>query len=125
MSTSNNVTWEVALVGIPPAHWTNDNIRSELFDLKAEKEFRAGISLTGELVDLPSEKLNGIPDAINRLNDFYFYELAFEAKAKMVSGDYIGALLLAVAALEGGTEPCYRAPWNPSCQPAERAKTKT
>lgn len=96
----NNVTWEVALVGIPPAHWTKDNI-SELFDLKAERAFRAGLSLTGELVDLPSDKLNGIRDAINRINDFYFYELAFEAKAKMVSGDYIGALLLAVAALEG------------------------
>ncbi len=96
----NNVTWEIALVGIPLMHWTNDNI-SELFELKAEKEFRVGASLTGELVDLPSEKLNGIADAINRLNDFYFYELAFEAKAKMVSGDYIGALLLAVAALEG------------------------
>ena len=50
---------------------------------------------------MPPEKLGGIPQAIDRLNDFYFYELAFEAKAKMASADYIGALLLAVAALEG------------------------
>ncbi len=97
----NSVTWEIALVGIPLAHWTSENI-NELFDLRAEKEFRAMKSLTGELTDLPSAKLAGIPGEINRLNDFYFYELAFEAKAKMVSGDYVGALLLAVAALEGG-----------------------
>lgn len=95
-----SVTWEITLIGIPLTHWTTDNI-NELFDLKADKELRVGASLTGELVDLPPEKLQGIPQAIDRLNDFYFYELAFEAKAKMVSGDYIGALLLAVAALEG------------------------
>lgn len=96
----NSVAWEIALVGIPLAHWTAETI-GELFDLKAEKEFRVAVSLTGELIDLPTEKLAGIPQAIDRLNNFYFYELAFEAKSKMVAGDYIGALLLAVAALGG------------------------
>jgi hypothetical protein len=45
--------------------------------------------------------LAGIEQAIDRLNNFYFYELAFEAKAKMGGSDYVGALLMAVAALEG------------------------
>jgi hypothetical protein len=96
----SSITWEIVLIGIPLAHWTVDTI-NELFDLKADREFRVGASLTGDLCDLASDKLAGIPLAINRLNNFYFYELAFEAKSKMVSGDYIGALLLAVAALEG------------------------
>ena len=120
-----SVKWEIALIGIPLAHWTTANI-NELFDLKADKEFRVGASLTGELVDLPPEKLRGIPQAIERLNDFYFYELAFEAKAKMVSGDYIGALLLAVAALEGyAQEPSSRASWDRSCPPVGLETTRT
>ena len=45
----SSITWEVALVGIPLAHWTNETI-SELFDLKAEKEFRVGASLTGSFL---------------------------------------------------------------------------
>jgi hypothetical protein len=96
----NNVTWEVSLIGILPAYWTEETI-NELFDLKATRELRVDASITGELFDLPPEKLAGIEQAIDRLNSFYFYELAFEAKAKMVSGDFIGALLMAVAALEG------------------------
>lgn len=96
----NSVTWEISLIGIPLAYWTEKTI-NELFDLKATREFRVGASITGEMFDLPPEKLAGIGQAIDRLNSFYFYELAFEAKAKMVSSDYIGALLMAVAALEG------------------------
>jgi hypothetical protein len=96
----NSIAWEITLVGIPLSHWSSDTIH-KLFDLKAAREFRTGGSLTGELFDLPGEKLSAIPQAIDRLNDFYFYELAFEAKTKMVSEDYVGALLLAVAALEG------------------------
>ena len=48
-------------------------------------------SLTGEICDLPAERLAPISEVIARINVFYFYELAFEAKAKMVSSDYIGA----------------------------------
>jgi len=95
-----SIAWEVALIGIPLAYWTALTI-NELFDLKAEKELRVVASLTGELSDLPADKLAGIGQAIDRLNSFYFYELAFEAKAKMVNTDYVGALLMAVAALEG------------------------
>jgi hypothetical protein len=95
----DRVTLEIAFVGIPLAHWTRDNI-NELFDLKAEP-LQPMTSLATELTDLPDEKLVGIPDAISRLNDFYFYELAFEARARMTSADYVGGLLLAVAALEG------------------------
>lgn len=96
----DSIMWEISLVGIPLIYWSNDTI-NELFDLKPAVKPAMGTSLSGDLFDLPSEKLSGIPRAIERLNNFYFYELAFEAKAKMVSGDYIGALLLAVAALEG------------------------
>lgn len=96
----NQVSWEVNLIGIPISYWTANTI-NELFELKAEKNFRIEASLIGDMSDLPAEKLEGIAQTIDRINSFYFYELAFEAKAKMVSNDYIGALLMAVAALEG------------------------
>jgi hypothetical protein len=57
--------------------------------------------MMGELSDIPPERLDGVSDAMGRVSDFYFYELAFEAKSKMVATDYVGALLMAVAALEG------------------------
>jgi hypothetical protein len=74
----NNIAWEIALIGIPLSHWTGETI-NELFDLKADKEFRVTASLTGEMSVLPAEKLAGIGEAIDRLNSFYFYELAVAA----------------------------------------------
>lgn len=96
----NNVAWELALIGIPLTYWTSQTI-NELFDLKANRELRSVTTLTGDVTDLPDERLSDLGTAIDRLNTFYFYELAFEAKAKMAAGDYLGALLMAVAALEG------------------------
>lgn len=92
--------WEVTVVGMPLDFWTPETV-GMLFDLKADKELHSVAHVTGYLTDLPGEKLAGIGAAIESLNRFYFYELAFEAKAKMVASDYKGALLMAVAALEG------------------------
>jgi hypothetical protein len=94
------LTTEVVLIGVPMSYWTEATI-GELFEIKAEREVRLTASLTGDMFDLPAERLAPISQAIARINTFYFYELAFEAKAKMVNSDYIGALLMAVAALEG------------------------
>jgi hypothetical protein len=96
----NSVSWEINLIGIPVAYWTSETI-NELFDLKGTRAFQVSATLNGEMFDLPTDRLMGIGQAIDRLNSFYFYELAFESKAKMVTSNYIGALLLAVAALEG------------------------
>ena len=96
----DTLTTEVVLIGIPLSYWTEATI-GELFDIKADKAMRLAGSLTGEICDLPAERLAPISEVIARINVFYFYELAFEAKAKMVSSDYIGGLLMAVAALEG------------------------
>ena len=60
----NSVTWEISLIGIPLAYWTGETI-NELFDLKATREFRVGASITGEMFDLPPEKLAGIGQAID------------------------------------------------------------
>lgn len=93
------LTWEITIIGIPLTYWKEQTIH-ELFDLKPTREFKS-MQLTGELNNIAPEELTGIKESIERLNNFYFYELAFEAKAKMVNSEYIGALLMAVAALEG------------------------
>jgi hypothetical protein len=82
------------------SYWTEATI-GELFEIKGEREIGLSASLTGEMFDLPAERLAPISQTIARIKTFYFNELAFEAKAKMVNSDYIGALLMAVAALEG------------------------
>ena len=56
----------------------------------------------GELQDFTIEEAReGFSEYLKKQEDFVHYELAFEAKTKMLAMDYIGALLLAVAALEG------------------------
>jgi len=96
----NRISWEINLIGISLDSWTGETV-NELFDLKSGRALQVTATLSGEMFDLSPEKLSGIGQAIDRLNNFYFYELAFESKAKMVASDYIGALLMAVAALEG------------------------
>jgi len=59
------------------------------------------MSFTGELFDLEPETIELIGPALTLQRDFIFYEYAFESKAKMIAGDYTGALLMAVTALEG------------------------
>lgn len=72
-----------------------------IFDLRPDREVRAIGSITGDIDDLPTDVLAQIHKAIDLHQDFIFYEYSFEAKSKMVAGDYVGALLMAVAALEG------------------------
>ncbi|MFG0332976.1 MAG: hypothetical protein ACF8TS_06390 [Maioricimonas sp. JB049] len=96
---SDFLRWEVTIIG-PPDALSDDDI-SHVFELKPEREFVVDGSLTGELFDLPKDAHSHLDDALQRHRDFVFYEYAFEAKEKMVAGDSIGALLMAVAALEG------------------------
>lgn len=92
--------WDVTILG-PRDETLNDETARMIFDLKADREWRATGSITGDLDDLPDETLGQINRSIALHKDFIFYQFAFEAKAKMVAGDYAGALLMAVAALEG------------------------
>jgi len=56
----------------------------------------------GEMHDVPiAETKMHIDNHLKEQEDFIHFEIAFEAKTKMLAGDYIGALLLAVAAFEG------------------------
>ncbi|MGO9375541.1 MAG: hypothetical protein ACLQBD_26105 [Syntrophobacteraceae bacterium] len=87
---------DIPLVGYSMEYWTPETIHT-LFDLKPV----IGEQIRGVLHDLPSDKLNGITECIERQSDFIFYELAFEAEARWVAYDRIPALLMAVAALEG------------------------
>jgi hypothetical protein len=92
--------WNVTILG-PRSEIITDETARMIFDLRPDREVRAIGSITGDIDDLPSDMLAQIHKAIDLHQDFIFYEYAFEAKSKMVAGDYVGALLMAVAALEG------------------------
>jgi hypothetical protein len=79
----------------------SDQLVQMMFGLQPDKKFRTAGSIVGDLHDLPGETLSGIGRAIELHRDFVFYESAFEARAKMFAGDAVGALLMAVSALEG------------------------
>lgn len=92
--------WEVTVIGLPLLHWSPDTIH-ELFDLTGQATIRSQQVPYYDLSELPAEQAASIPRAIELFNDFYFYELRFEAQVKMFSHDYTGGLIMAVAALEG------------------------
>ena len=92
--------WTVTILG-PRSEAITDQEAQVIFDLKPDREVRVSGAVTGDIDDLPDETLGQIQRAIALHRDFIFYEFAFEAKTKMVAGDYVGALLMAVAALEG------------------------
>lgn len=85
-----------------PEYTLTEQDYNDIFSYKPKREILSSGQLTGDLGDLG---LDGISDKIGlqlkRQINYVFYEFAFEAKSKMVVGDYVGALLLAVAALEG------------------------
>jgi hypothetical protein len=88
------LTWEVTILGL--GDLTEDDARY-LFNLQPDRQVSSA-SLHGELHDIPTSRLAPIQNAIALHQDFLFYEFAFEAKTKMVAGDTVGALLMAVAA---------------------------
>ena len=92
--------WDVTILGSRNEAITDETARM-IFDLRPDREVRAIGSITGDIDDLPTDMLAQIHKAIDLHQDFIFYEYSFEAKSKMVAGDYVGALLMAVAALEG------------------------
>lgn len=97
---TDHLRWEITVLGPSQEPLSDDDAR-QLLDLKPDREIGMVTTFTGELGDLPQATLRLIRGSIEHHRDFLFYEFAFEAKAKMVTGDYVGALLMAVAALEG------------------------
>lgn len=91
--------WGVTIIGRASA-LSPDNIE-QILALRPNRQIVSVQSLTGELSDLADSEVAQISDALSLHTDFVFYEYAFEAKSKMVGCDYVGALLMAVAALEG------------------------
>jgi hypothetical protein len=95
------VCWNIAIFW-PPDEDLSDDDCSGAFNIKVDREFISTGSFYGDSDDLQVDETRLSIDEHLRLQEsFIHYELAFEAKSKMVAGDYIGALLLAVAALEG------------------------
>ena len=93
--------WEISIFCPPTEELTDEDCR-ETFNIRVDRQFVSAGSITGHLDDLPIEETrNSINKYLQLQESFIHHELAFEAKAKMVSGDYIGSLLFAVAALEG------------------------
>lgn len=92
--------WQLTILG-PQSETIDTAAARKIFDLKPDRELRDVGTLTGELYNLPDDSVTQIRRAIELHQDFPFYEITFEAKTKMVAGDYVGALLMAIAALEG------------------------
>lgn len=93
------VRWQLTIVG-PTEELSNDDIET-VFSRTAECEIPRVQTIRGDLFDLQSDQIDEIDKAFKRHAEFVFYEYAFEAKSKMFAHDYVGALLMAVAALEG------------------------
>lgn len=93
--------WDITIFCEPNEELSDEDCL-EAFNIKADRQFISSGRITGHLDDLPVEETRiSIDEHLSLQESFIHHELAFEAKSKMVSGDYIGALLLAVAALEG------------------------
>jgi hypothetical protein len=96
-----SLRWELTIL-CPEDHHFEDKELLEICDLKPEKEIRLLEQLTGQLDDLlPEVTISRLGDSISHYADYLFYEIAFEAKVRMIERDFIGALLLSVVALEG------------------------
>jgi len=96
----NNLKYTLAIYCHPNEEITNNDY-NEAFDFP-RREINCKQVNFGELQDFTIEKAReSISEYLKKQEDFVHYELAFEAKTKMLAMDYIGALLLAVAALEG------------------------
>jgi hypothetical protein len=92
--------WQIAIIAPKGEPLTNENI-IQMLEWRPNIKISSLGSLWGQLDDIGAEDLVGIENTMSLQNDFVFFEIAFEAKSKMASDDYIGALLMAVAALEG------------------------
>jgi len=94
------IRWEETIL-CPAEDTLPDDFYMQMFNLKPKIDIIYKGSITGELHDISKEELEvGIDRVLSRQNDFIHFELAFEAKSKMSQDDFIGALLMAVAALE-------------------------
>lgn len=91
--------WELTLVMPDPSSMADDAL-VELLDIKAEREWRMGDQLSGNYFDLPVSAYSDIEWYLADQDIHLHHELAVEARAKMIGGDHVGGLLLAVASLE-------------------------
>jgi len=92
--------WELTLI-LEEDKEINTEALDYIFNLQKDKNVSSVPQFTGEMTDFDSKTLSKISEMTAIHGDFLFYEHAFEAKTKMVAGDYTGALLMAVAAFEG------------------------
>lgn len=93
--------WEIAIYCPLEKEFTDDEYK-EAFDSRLRHKIKTTGQITGDLYDLSIGDVKiCIEEYLVKLENFIHFELASEAKSKMLAGDYIGALLMAVAALEG------------------------
>lgn len=92
--------WEITIL-CPKGYVLQDSDILQLFNLRPDRELISLGTLVGYLDDLGEEDLASIEGSLVRQREFIFYESAFQANSKMVERDFVGALLMAVVALEG------------------------
>ena len=96
-----HMRWEIVIY-VREGDGLTDQDCLRAFDLHPDREVTSIGQIHGDLHNLPIQDVrNGIDSFLQNQEAYVYYELAFEAKSKMVAGDYMGALLFSVAALEG------------------------
>jgi hypothetical protein len=114
--------WEITIL-CPKAHVLREADILQLFNLRPDREFISLGQLTGDLDDLSEEELAGIGGMLIRQQEFVFYEFAFQAKSKMVERDFVGAVLMAVVALEAAHAAFVRHALSQRLERLKKART--
>jgi len=80
---------------------TDDDLR-QLFDAKAEREFRTvGGQFTLNLADAPEQDLAKLDRSLELHREYIFFQFALDAKSHMAQRDFMAGLLYSIVALEG------------------------
>lgn len=90
----------ITIIGPAEEALTDEDI-TNILNWRPNIKMRSLGAIQGDLHDFQVEDLAAIEKAMALQKDFIFFEAAFEAKSKIIIGDYVGALLMSVVALEG------------------------
>ena len=86
----------------PPDYVFTDQDIHDILNARPDRQFmQVGSQFALDLADYPPDTISSIQECLKHHRQFLFYQFALDAKAKMVEGDYVSAIIFAAVALEG------------------------